>query len=185
MARDRGVLLSDKVTPCSATLNGPSKTSTQAQWTLSSRYDAGGPTVVNQCVVYIFGVEINTASFAMYTFSVSVFIQAILIISMSGAADHGSHRKLLLVAFAVIGSVSTMLFLGVVPKIYMVGAVIAITPLLWMVLAPKKIILIRQTILIMALSLPSPRPCFMPIKEIAKTLKRTCILQLPLQFRKS
>ncbi|GFF53648.1 autophagy-related protein 22-1 [Aspergillus udagawae] len=126
MARDRGVLLSDKVTSCGATLNGPSKTSTQAQWTLSSRYDAGGPTVVNQCVVYIFGVEINTASFAMYTFSVSVFIQALLIISMSGAADHGSHRKLLLVAFAVIGSVSTMLFLGVVPKIYIVGAVIAI-----------------------------------------------------------
>ena len=44
-----------------------------------------------QCVVDVLGLEINTASFAMYTFSISVLAQALLIISMSGAADHGRY----------------------------------------------------------------------------------------------
>jgi MFS transporter, UMF1 family len=77
-------------------------------------------------VVYVLGVEINTASFAMYTFSISVFVQALLIISMSGAADHGRSRKTFLLAFAITGAVSTMLFLPVVPKVYLLGAVFAI-----------------------------------------------------------
>ena len=79
-----------------------------------------------QCIVKLFGTEINTASFAMYTFSISVLVQALLIISMSGAADHGNHRKRLLLLFAFVGSVSTMLFLPVVPKVYLLGAFLAI-----------------------------------------------------------
>jgi MFS transporter, UMF1 family len=78
------------------------------------------------CVVYILGAEINTASFAMYTFSISVLVQALIIISMSGAADHGRSRKTLLLGFAVTGAVSTMLFLPVVPKVYLLGALFAI-----------------------------------------------------------
>lgn len=78
------------------------------------------------CVVYILGVEINTSSFAMYTFSISVLIQALVIISMSGAADHGRSRKTLLITFAITGAVSTMLFLPVVPKVYLLGALLAI-----------------------------------------------------------
>lgn len=77
-------------------------------------------------MIFLLGAEINTASFALYTFSLSVLVQAILIISMSGAADHGSYRKKLLVLFAVIGSVATMMFLAVVPKIYLVGGLLAI-----------------------------------------------------------
>ena len=46
-----------------------------------------------QCIIYLFGVEINTASFAMYTFSLSVLLQALLIISVSGAADHGRQAS--------------------------------------------------------------------------------------------
>ncbi len=72
------------------------------------------------------GADINTASFAMYTFSISVLVQALLIISMSGAADHGLYRKSLLLSFAFTGSVATMLFLVVVPKIYVFGALLAI-----------------------------------------------------------
>ena len=79
-----------------------------------------------QCVIHLGGAEINTASFAMYTFSVSVLLQAILIISMSGAADHGRYRKKLLLAFALVGSIATMLFLPVVPKVYLVAALLAI-----------------------------------------------------------
>ncbi|EAW13788.1 MFS transporter [Aspergillus clavatus NRRL 1] len=125
MARDRGVLLSDKVTPCSASWNG-TETTARTHGISPPWYGINATPGTSQCVVYILGAEINTASFAMYTFSVSVFVQAVLIISMSGAADHGSFRKTLLVAFAVIGSVCTMLFLSVVPKIYIVGALFAI-----------------------------------------------------------
>ncbi|KAL3469455.1 autophagy-related protein 22-1, partial [Aspergillus californicus] len=111
MARERGVLFSDKTTPCTATWHTP---------------EASHVTGSSQCVVYILGAEINTASFAMYTFSVSVLIQAVLIISMSGAADHGRYRKILLVAFAIVGSISTILFLPVTPKTYLLGGLFAI-----------------------------------------------------------
>jgi MFS transporter, UMF1 family len=77
-------------------------------------------------VVHILGWEINTASFAMYTFSISVLVQALIIISMSGAADHGRSRKTFLLAFAITGAVSTMLFLPVVPSVYLLGALFAI-----------------------------------------------------------
>lgn len=85
------------------------------------------PTPANQqCVVDILGLEINTASFAMYTFSFSVLIQALLIISMSGAADHGRWRKTLLLTFGFAGSIATMLFLPIVPGMLVLGALLAI-----------------------------------------------------------
>jgi len=34
---------------------------------------------------------IDTASFALYVFSISVLLQALVVISMSGAADHGTE----------------------------------------------------------------------------------------------
>ncbi|KAK5125172.1 hypothetical protein LTR85_000848 [Meristemomyces frigidus] len=79
-----------------------------------------------QCVVKVLGTEMNTASFAMYTFSISVLLQALLVITMSGAADHGRYRKTLLVVFAVIGSIATMLFLPVTPAVFLLGSLWAI-----------------------------------------------------------
>ncbi|OJD17846.1 hypothetical protein AJ78_02087 [Emergomyces pasteurianus Ep9510] len=122
MARDRGVLLSDKSTPCSASWGTASDLSSSIA---SSPSDPRSPKT-SQCIVYFLGMQINTASFAMYTFSLSVLIQSLLIISMSGAADHGVYRKTLLLIFAVVGAVATMLFLGVVPQIYLFGALLAI-----------------------------------------------------------
>jgi UMF1 family MFS transporter len=87
LARERGFLLSDKTTPCSANLGVGSNNGTSTPAALLLRAPDRG-----QCVVYILGMEINTASFAMYTFSLSVLIQALIIISMSGAADHGRYR---------------------------------------------------------------------------------------------
>lgn len=46
--------------------------------------DAGG-----QCMISPFGRETSTASFAMYTFSVAVFVQALVLISFSPVADYG------------------------------------------------------------------------------------------------
>ena len=45
---------------------------------------------------------------------------------MSGAADHGHYRKSLLLLFAFAGAVATMLFLAVGPKVYALGAILAI-----------------------------------------------------------
>lgn len=125
LARDQGVLFKDKSTPC------------RAGWQTGSNLTApNAPNAPNgpkhghselpSCVIYFLGAEINTASFAMYTFSISVLIQALLIISMSGAADHGRFRKTFLLAFAFVGATATILFIGVVPKIYLFGALLAI-----------------------------------------------------------
>jgi UMF1 family MFS transporter len=45
-------------------------------------------------VVPILGLEINTASFAMYTFSLAVLIQALTLISFSALADYGMIERL-------------------------------------------------------------------------------------------
>jgi MFS transporter, UMF1 family len=121
LARDRGVKLSDKITPCSASWGTTSLSNSSSSVTTRRPSHEDG-----QCIVYILGVEINTASFAMYTFSLSVLVQTILIISMSGAADHGNYRKRLLLIFAFTGAVATMLFLPVVPKVYLFGSLLAI-----------------------------------------------------------
>ncbi|KAM3506126.1 hypothetical protein MY11210_007676 [Beauveria gryllotalpidicola] len=79
-----------------------------------------------QCVVYVLGIPINTASFAMYTFSVSVLAQALLVVSISCAADHGSYRKKMLLAFAWIGSVCVMGFIFINKSLYILGALLTI-----------------------------------------------------------
>jgi len=74
----------------------------------------------------VLGVEINTASFTMYTFSISVLVQALLVVSISAAADHGNFRKKLLLSFAWIGSFAVMLYLVVTKNLYLFGALLAI-----------------------------------------------------------
>jgi MFS transporter, UMF1 family len=106
LARENGVLLSDPSKPCG---------------TSDSKANDDG-----QCVVYILGMEINTASFAMYTFSVSVLLQALLVVSISCAADHGNYRKKLLLIFGWIGSFSVMCYIFVSKSTYVLGAVLAI-----------------------------------------------------------
>lgn len=120
LARERGWIEGDKLQSCKAGLEVPEiphQTPTPI---------ARPPHEVRQCMVDILGFEINTASFAMYTFSISVLVQALLIISISAAADHGKFRRKLLVIFAFTGSIATMLFLPVVPEYLGWGAVLAI-----------------------------------------------------------
>jgi MFS transporter, UMF1 family len=71
-------------------------------------------------------MEINTASFAMYTFSISVLLQALLVVSISCAADHGNYRKKLLLAFAWIGSSAVMFYIFISKSTYLLGALLAI-----------------------------------------------------------
>ncbi|KAF8883023.1 vacuole effluxer Atg22 like-domain-containing protein [Infundibulicybe gibba] len=91
-ARDNGFLLPDKTTPCS-----PLRTTNATA--VSAR--AGGDAAAR-------------ASFRhqqLYVYSISVALQALTVISMGGIADHPPHRKLLLLSFALTGSVAAMIFL--------------------------------------------------------------------------
>lgn len=71
-------------------------------------------------------MEVNTASFAMYTFSVSVLLQALLVVSISCAADHGNYRKKLLLAFAAVGSSAVMLYIFITGSVYLLGAALTV-----------------------------------------------------------
>ncbi|TVY85939.1 Autophagy-related protein, partial [Lachnellula willkommii] len=68
LARERGVLWSDKTTSCMA------KKAAETGARLLSR---AAEKDNNQCVVSVLGAEITTSSFAMYTFSIAVFVQAL------------------------------------------------------------------------------------------------------------
>lgn len=106
LARENGVLFDDPTTPC-----GSSN---------SKNRDDG------QCVVRVLGIQINTASFAMYTFSVSVLLQALLVVSISCAADHGNYRKKGLLAFAWVGSFCMMAYIFISKEVYILGALLTI-----------------------------------------------------------
>jgi UMF1 family MFS transporter len=124
LARERGWLESDRSTPCTSGLEMPDPFRNYTM-TGSREHSSSAPDS-QQCIVSLLGLEINTASFAMYTFSISVLVQALFIISMSGAADHGRFRKTLLLTFAWTGAVATMLFLPIVPSVLVLGAILAI-----------------------------------------------------------
>ncbi|PQE29007.1 MFS transporter family protein [Rutstroemia sp. NJR-2017a BBW] len=121
LAREQGVLFTDKTTSCTA------KNVTQVvNATANALLKRAGEPDTHQCIVNIFGTELTTASFAMYTFSFSVFMQALALVSVSSVADHGNWRKKLLAGFGFTGSVSAMLFLLVVPQIFIVGSLLTV-----------------------------------------------------------
>ncbi|KAI9374862.1 autophagy-related protein 22-2 [Aspergillus egyptiacus] len=102
---------------------------------LSSRHACVGPdapsgngtTPTNEaCIVPVMGLEINTASFAMYTFSLAVLVQALTLVSFSALADYESNRKTLLLAFGFVGSVTSMLFMLIAPPLFVLGAVLVV-----------------------------------------------------------
>jgi MFS-type transporter involved in bile tolerance (Atg22 family) len=79
LARENGVLLSDGVTSCVQHSTVATSAATSA---LVRR--AG-----DQCVVHLFGSTINTSSFALYSFSLAIFVQAIVLISIGAISDYG------------------------------------------------------------------------------------------------
>lgn len=115
------VLASDPTRSCKTKLDIP-----EVAATLLTHSSNGNKHANNQCVFNLLGLEINTASFAMYTFSISVLLQALVVVTMSGAADHGRFRKTMLLAFATIGATATMLYLPITPNAYLLGSLWAI-----------------------------------------------------------
>ncbi|KAF8903540.1 MFS general substrate transporter [Mucidula mucida] len=93
-ARDNGYLLPGKTIPCKEALMPT------------------GETDQPRCAVKIGFAWIDTASFSLYTNSLSVALQAITVISVGGIADNPKHRKRLLLGFAALGAASATLFLA-------------------------------------------------------------------------
>lgn len=123
-AREKGVRLDDHNMPCLAPMFFLGKPDDPS---LLPPGDIGDPNRGTQCVVEIFGSwYIDTSSFALYTFSLSVLVQTLVVISMSGAADRGKFRKKLIVWFGVLGGLSTCGFLFVTSTHYLVPAILAI-----------------------------------------------------------
>ena len=85
LARESGVLKSDGVTPC---VQPSGDSNAQRLVHLLTRASDEGSDA-GACVVHPFGRETTTASFAMYTFSVAVFVQALTLVSFSPFADYG------------------------------------------------------------------------------------------------
>ncbi|KAH9895720.1 MFS general substrate transporter [Cubamyces lactineus] len=93
-ARDNGYLLPNKTQPCNSVTTSPSADAEDAR-----------------CVVKLGWLWIDSASFSLYVYSISVALQALTVISMGGIADHPPHRKKLLLVFAALGSISAIFFL--------------------------------------------------------------------------
>lgn len=87
LARERGVLWSDRTTSCLAKAAKETGTAANSAAAILFRRAKDGDN--NQCVIRPLGFEITTASFAMYTFSLAVFVQALALVSFSSVADHG------------------------------------------------------------------------------------------------
>lgn len=143
LARESGVLKSDGVTPCvQAVSNNSEKLARLLVRAADEGSDAGA------CVVHPFGRETSTASFAMYTFSAAVFVQALTLVSFSPFADYGetalnpverlsrrnfayvsalgTYRKRFLMTFAFTGAGACMAFLLIWPQIYLLGALLTV-----------------------------------------------------------
>lgn len=90
LARERGVFWSDRSTSCMA------KTATDAAKSKASNLLVrAAASDNNQCIVNVLGWEITTSSYAMYTFSLAVLIQALALVSFSSVADHGMSFPIL------------------------------------------------------------------------------------------
>lgn len=105
-ARDNGYISPERTRPCS-----PKTPILHANMTNAARAVAGTLADAERCEVKIGWAWIDTASFSLYVYSISVALQALTVISMGGIADHPPHRKKLLLFFAALGSISAMLFL--------------------------------------------------------------------------
>ncbi|QPG75310.1 Autophagy protein 22 [Brettanomyces nanus] len=124
IARDNGVKNSDKISPCKGSRNEPVPRPPPPGFQLTN----SNTTESVSCVLPVLNgkIYIDTSSYALYTFSFSVLVQTICVISMSGAADRGSHRKSLLIGFAIFGALTTICYWFVRPDGYYMASFLAI-----------------------------------------------------------
>jgi MFS transporter, UMF1 family len=143
LARLNGVYAFDRTTPCTVDLGNITDPHTNS--TLFFTALATGAVALedkSRCVIHFLGITwMDSSSFALYTFSISTFLQTILVISMSGAADYGitfrrrslmvgNFRKTFLLLFNSV-SLAAALGFGVVaalgPSVYLLASLCAIS----------------------------------------------------------
>ena len=92
LAKERGVRRSDGITPCIIPANVTANATRDGREALLRLARRAAESIdESQCIVKPFGSRsISTASFAMYTFSAAVLVQALVLISFSSVADYGS-----------------------------------------------------------------------------------------------
>ncbi|KAF2276809.1 autophagy-related protein 22-1 [Westerdykella ornata] len=117
LARERGFLFSNRSAPCIAPVGSGSPNGFRIRDDESRE---------EQCMINFLGREITTSSFAMYTFSAAVLVQAVTLICLSSFADHGPYRKKMLLTFAYTGSVASALFVFISPAIYFLAPFLVI-----------------------------------------------------------
>lgn len=102
LARENGVLASDHLTPC---INKPTDDNPIPHPPPPNNMSDGTGT----CVLPIFGKSfyIDTSSYALYTFSFSVLLQTICVLTVSGIADNSNYKKKLIIIFGIFGGLST------------------------------------------------------------------------------
>ncbi|AOA60954.1 Autophagy-related protein 22 [Komagataella phaffii CBS 7435] len=118
LARDNGVLNSDRTTPCNPKKNPATPEPLPPQQ----------PSPDSTCVLPLFNGHyyVDTSSFALYTFSLSVLVQTLLVISLSGAADRGSHRKQILIIMGLLGSLFTISYIFINDTQYYTASTLAV-----------------------------------------------------------
>ncbi|KAG0671675.1 Autophagy protein 22 [Pichia californica] len=105
LARENGVLASDHLTPC--IFKDPGNTPIP---------NPPPPNQINSestaCVLPILSKRfyIDTSSYALYTFSFSVLLQTVFVLTISGIADNSNYKKKLILLFGLLGGFTTSLF---------------------------------------------------------------------------
>ena len=99
LARENGVYAFDRKTPCTVDLGNVTDPSFSSVYSFQSLSEDK-----SRCVVHFLGLTwMDSSSFALYTFSISTFLQTILVISMSGAADYGISKLYLSLMKEIFG----------------------------------------------------------------------------------
>ncbi|KAK9767617.1 Autophagy protein 22 [Basidiobolus ranarum] len=79
------------------------------------------------CVIKIGSVYVGTNSFSLYVRAISVAFQAFVFIGCGAIADHGRWRKTFLLLFAMMGSISGMLFpIAYKPSLWWLATILSI-----------------------------------------------------------
>lgn len=122
LARENGVLASDRLTPCvikGPPEDGPIPRPPPPGLSTSS---------ADSCLLPILGgrVYIDTSSYALYTFSFSVLLQTICVLTISGIADNSQLKKRLILLSGTIGGAFTMMFCVIGSHNYYAASLLAV-----------------------------------------------------------
>lgn len=112
LARQNAVWVGDRRTPCGFVPDLPGL--------------VPPPISTDECVVRVFYWYIDTSSLPLYTFSISVFVQTILVVSISGFVDRSHRVKKPLVGFGMAGALSTIFLSFISAKRYYLAALLAV-----------------------------------------------------------